>query len=109
MGTKPMTLNKLKLTALVVVLSTPLLAGTAYASHELETNSAPKAISDGHMSWHEFRHELTAYPSVNAVIDSQGRVTLTGHVESSIEASAIEALASKIRSASQIINRIDSD
>lgn len=105
-----MKLDNSKLAALVLVLSMPIMAPSVYASHELGNQSTtPEVVSDGHISWHEFRHELGGYPGINAIMDSQGRVTLSGHLETSNESSIINTLASKIRGASKIINLIDVD
>lgn len=110
METIIMKLGNLKLTTLVLVLSMPIMATSVYASHELENQSiAPEVASDGHISWHEFRHELNGYPSINAIIDNQGQVTLSGHLETAYESNIISNLASKIRGASKIINLIDVD
>jgi len=65
--------------------------------------------SDGHISWHEFRHEVAVYPQVNATIDHHGVVTLAGHVESSIDKNLIEKLARKIRGATDVRQTIGSD
>lgn len=105
-----MKMNNIKMVALAAVVSSQLIGGAVYASHELENQAAvPEATSDGHMSWHEFRHELGVYPSVNAVIDHHGVITLTGHVDNSTDIHAIERLASKIRGATDVKNLIDAD
>ena len=105
-----MKMNTIKMIVLAAVVSTQLIGGAVYASHELENQAAvPEATADGHMSWHEFRHELGVYPSVNAAMNHHGVITLSGHVDSSADKDVIERLASKIRGATDVKNLIGTD
>lgn len=105
--------NTIKRSALTIVMATQLVIGSAYATHELVSkdnapskSTAPKIPSDGHISWHEFRHDLVSYSRVSAMIDHHGVITLSGNVSSSTELMAIEKLASTVRGATDIKNRI---
>ena len=105
-----MKINNIKMIALAAVVSTQLIGGAVYASHELENQAVvPEASADGHMSWHEFRHELSAFAGVNASMNHHGVVTLSGHTDDSSQKNAIEMLASKIRGASDIRSTINAD
>ena len=105
-----MKMNNIKMIALAAVVSTQLIGGAVYASHELENQAAvPDATADGHMSWHEFRHELGAFSGINASMDHHGIVTLSGHADDSGSKNMIERLASKIRGASDIRSTITAD
>lgn len=95
--------TNLKMIAVVAVITTQLIAGTAYASHQLTTpKDTHAAKADGHISWHEFRQDVSSYPMVNASIDHFGVISLTGEVESAVDKAALERLASKVRGATDI-------
>ena len=98
-----------KIVALAAIVSTQLLGGVLYASHELEKQPAVPEATDGHISWHEFRHELGAFPSVNASMDHHGVVTPAGHTDDSLQKNLVEKLASKIRGATDIKSTISAD
>ncbi len=105
-----MKMNTVKLITLAAVVSMPLVGGTAYAQHELENQPAmPEQNNDGHISWHEFRHELGVYPTANANMDHHGVITLSGHVDSGIEKNSLERIAMKVRGATDIKNLINID
>ena len=105
-----MKIDNIKMIALAAVISSQLIAGSAYAAHDLEGNSAmPEAAGDGHISWHEFRHDLGAYPGVSASMDHHGVVMLSGHMSSSVDLKKIAQLAAKIRGATDIKNHMMSD
>ena len=105
-----MKLNTIKLVSLAAAVSMPFIVGTVHASHELENQpQAPETSNDGHLSWHEFRHELGAYPTVTASMNHHGVITLAGHVDDSTDKLILERLAMKIRGATDIRSTIDSD
>ena len=104
-----MKMSTVKIVALAAVVSTQLFGGVLYASHELEKQPAVAEATDGHISWHEFRHELGAFAQVNATMDHHGIVTLTGHTDDSTEKNLVEKLASKIRGATDIRSTISTD
>ena len=105
-----MKMNTVKLVTLAAIVSMPLIGGAAYASHELENQpQVSESSSDGHMSWHEFRHELGVFPSVTASMNHHGVITLAGHVDDSTDKLLLERLAMKIRGATDIRSTIDSD
>ena len=105
-----MKLNTIKLVSLAAAVSMPFIVGTVHASHELENQpQAPETSNDGHLSWHEFRHELGAYPTVTASMNHRGVITLAGHVDDSTDKLILERLAMKIRGATDIRSTIDSD
>ena len=64
---------------------------------------------DGHISWHEFRHELGAYPQASSAMDRDGVVWIRGHVDSGIDRNRLERLARKIRGATDIRNHLLTD
>lgn len=104
-----MKIDNIKTIGLVAVVATQLVVGSAYAAHELESKStapvkktAPVEVGDGHISWHEFRHDLMSYSRVIARIDHHGVITLSGNVDNSTEIVAVEQLASKVRGATDI-------
>ena len=104
-----MKMNTVKIIALAAVVSTQLIGGVVYASHELENQAAVAESTDGHMSWHEFRHELGVFVGVTASMDHHGVVTLAGHADDNSQKNLIERLASKIRGASDIRSTISAD
>lgn len=105
-----MKMNNSKVLTLATIISMSLISGAAYASHELENQSSmSEQNNDGHISWHEFRHELGAYPAINATIDRNGVINLSGHVDSSFDSLLIEKLAMKVRGATDIRISIDTD
>ena len=67
-------------------------------------STAPIEASDGHLSWHEFRHDLISYSRVNARINHHGVITLSGNVDNSKDMVVVEQLASKVRGATDIKN-----
>ena len=105
-----MKIDNIKMIALAAVISSQLIAGSAYAAHDLGSTSAmPATAGDGHISWHEFRHDLGAFPGVNASMDHHGVVMLSGHMESSVDLTKIAKLAAKIRGATDIKNTMLAD
>lgn len=104
-----MKISTLKKITLASIVSSQLFGGALYASHELEKQPAIVEVTDGHISWHEFRHELGAFSQVNATIDHHGVVTLAGHIDDSSDRNMVEMLASKIRGATDIRSTITSD
>lgn len=88
----------------VSLLSVPLLAGADDA-----LPAASVARSDGHISWHEFLHELGSYPQARSTMSEDGVVSIYGHVDGGIERTRIEKLARKIRGATDVRSQLDSD
>ncbi len=96
---------------MVAIVATQLVIGSAYAAHELVSKTTapsnstdPVVPSDGHISWHEFRHDLVSYSRVDATMDHHGVITLTGNVDNSREMVAVEQLAAKVRGATDVKN-----
>ena len=103
-------MNSSKVLSLATFISMSLIGGAAYASHELENQPfMSEQDNDGHISWHEFRHELGAYPAINATIDRNGVIYLSGHVDSSFDSLLIERLAMKVRGAKALRISVDTD
>ena len=91
------------------VLTFLVTSGNAFATHELAQPPADQEPADTHISWHEFRHDLGAYPGVNAFMDKNGIVTLSGHTNSAYEKAQLNRLAIRVRGASDVKNRILTD
>ncbi len=91
------------------VLTFLVTSGNAFATHELAQSPADQEPADTHISWHEFRHDLGAYPSVIASMDKNGIITLSGHTDSSYEKAQLNRLAKRVKGASDIKNRILTD
>lgn len=89
------------------ILMTPV--GTVHATHELKNLPVTQEEVDGHISWHEFRHELLAYPSVNASMSQDGVITVTGHTDSVYGKRQIDGLANRVRGATDVNNLIVTD
>ncbi len=85
------------------------IVGTAHATHELKSAPVANEESDGHISWHEFRHELLAYPSVNASMNQEGVITIIGHTNSRYGKNEIDRLANRVRGATEVDNSILTD
>ncbi len=91
------------------VLTFLVTSGNAFAAHELAQPPANQEPADTHISWHEFRHDLGAYPSVIASMDKNGIVTLSGHTDSAYEKAQLNRLASRVTGASEVKNLILTD
>ena len=99
----------MKVIIAATVLASLVTFGNAFASHELVQPSVDQEPVDTHISWHEFKHELGSYPSVNASMDDNGVITLIGHTDSSYEKAQLNKLAMRVSGASDVINRILTD
>lgn len=99
----------MKYRIIVIALASVIFSTASIASHELESNTQNLASPDGHISWHEFRHELIGFSGIEATISENGLVTLRGHVDDGIMKQNIEAIARKIRGATEIHNYIFTD
>ena len=86
-----------------------LTLGNAFASHELVQPPADQDPDNPHISWHEFKHDLGSYPSVNAYMDDNGVITIIGHTDSAYEKSQLDKLAKRVSGASEVLNRILTD
>ena len=83
--------------------------GVVHATDELEKPPVALDEVDSHISWHEFRHELLAFPGVNASMDHDGVITVVGHTKSLYDKRQIGNLATKVRGATNVNNRILTD
>ncbi|MGQ7848044.1 BON domain-containing protein [Granulosicoccus sp. 3-233] len=99
----------MKLFIAVTLLALFVTFGNTYASHEIVQTPIQKDPVDTHISWHEFRHDLGSYPSVNATMDSSGIITLSGHTDSVYEKAQLGRLAMRVLGASDIRNMIFTD
>lgn len=87
-----------------------LLTGASLTGADDALPAQPSIVDgDRHISWHEFRHELNAYPQATSTMDRDGVVWIRGHVESGIERVRLERLARKVRGATDIRNHLQTD
>ncbi len=91
------------------VLTSLIGFSTAHASHDMVKAPAKQLPADSHISWHEFRHDLGAFPGVTASIDHHGVITLAGHTDSATDKLKLDGLAVKVRGATEVVNLIGTD
>lgn len=99
----------MKIFIAAAVLTSLVTFGNASASHELVQPPVDREPANTHISWHEFKHDLGSYPSVNAFMDKNGIITLSGHTDSAYEKAQLDRLAKRVLGASDVINRILTD
>lgn len=92
-----------------VLYTSILVSGLAMAEHELGQPKKAEIVQNTHLSWHEFRHELASYTQVQANMNHEGMVFLTGHTDSALEKSQVEKLARRIRGAVKVTSQISTD
>lgn len=83
--------------------------GIVHATDELEKAPVAQEEVDSHISWHEFKHEILAYPSVSASMSQDGVITVIGHTENMVDKSKIGELASRVSGATDVNNNIFTD
>ena len=91
------------------ILTSLITFGNAFAAHDLVQPPVEQEPANTHISWHEFRHELGAYPSVNAFMDKNGIITLTGHTDSVYGKAQLNKLARRVSGASDVKKWIGTD
>lgn len=92
-----------------VFLTSIMGASLAYGSDKLPKADPEPIPVDSHITWHEFKHELSAYSSVMASMHSNGTVTITGHTDSNYEKNQIRGLAENITGATRVVNLVQTD
>jgi len=90
-----------------VALAVSISSASALADDQLP--SEPVKERNTHISWHEFRHELSGYSQVMASLSDDGVITLWGHPSDGIQKSRITALARKVEGATEIRNLMITD
>lgn len=91
----------------IVVVSLLALSASAQASHELIKQ--PVVVeAPAHYDMHDLRHWLLGYPQVNLIVND-GIATVTGHVESSVDARKIVTQIEKTAGIRRVANLINTD
>lgn len=101
------TMGPLAIAIVGAALAGGLPLGQSLADDQLPVITQER--TDGHISWHEFMHELASYPQINAMMSDNGMITLTGHADGGMDRIRIADLASTVRGATEIRNNLTSD
>ena len=91
----------------IVLVSLVALSTSAQASHDL-INQPVVTESPRHYDMHDLKHWLLNYPQVNMTLND-GTATVTGHVESQIDATAIIKQIKKTAGVRRVANLLITD
>ena len=91
----------------IVVVSLLAISASVQASHEL-IKQPVVAEAPAHYGMHDLKHWLTGYPQVNLIVND-GIATVTGHVESAVDARKIVKQVEKTAGIRRVSNLISSD
>lgn len=83
------------------------ISATSYASHDLIAQPIHEEVQD-HYDMHDLKHWLLGYPQVNLSIND-GVATITGHVDGSLDVSAIVRQVEMTAGVQRIINLMDTE
>lgn len=92
----------------IVVMGLLVLSSSAQASHEL-VNQPAVVDAKAHYDMHDLKHWLLGYPQVNLSVTDDGIATVTGHVESSLDANTIVKQIEKTAGIRKVANLINVD
>lgn len=91
----------------ILLLSIVALSTSAQASHDL-INQPVVPETPRHYDMHDLKHWLVSYPQVNLTLND-GIATVTGHVESQLDATAIIKQIEKTAGVRRVANLISTD